>query len=63
MRCIRCGSRRIIKFIDGLGEKRIFCRNCGGSYLEESVLEFGSQARIKPLFKFIYTNPRALAIR
>jgi len=54
MRCIRCGSPRIIRFLDGMGERRIYCKDCRGSYLEEAVLEFG----IKPLKEFIYTNPR-----
>jgi hypothetical protein len=34
MRCVRCHSPRIIKFLDGFGNWRIFCRTC-----EESVLE------------------------
>lgn len=27
-KCIRCGSKRIIEFIDGFGDRRIFCRDC-----------------------------------
>jgi hypothetical protein len=34
MRCIRCHSPRIIRFLDGFGNWRVFCRTC-----EESVLE------------------------
>lgn len=34
MRCTRCHSPRLIKFIDGFGHKRVFCRDCGGSFLD-----------------------------
>jgi len=64
MKCLRCGSQRAFRFIDGTGHRRIFCRDCGASYLEESLLEFGIQKNLffekKILSKFVYTNPRAL---
>lgn len=28
MRCPRCNSLRLINFIDGFGNKRIFCKDC-----------------------------------
>jgi len=28
MRCIKCHSSRIIRFLDGFGEWRIFCKSC-----------------------------------
>ncbi len=34
MRCFKCHSPRIIKFIDGFGSWRIFCRTCQESFLE-----------------------------
>ena len=34
MRCIKCHSPRIIKFIDGFGNWRIFCRTCQENFLE-----------------------------
>ncbi|MCD6483249.1 MAG: hypothetical protein J7K83_03195 [Candidatus Aenigmarchaeota archaeon] len=29
MRCARCGSPRVVKFIDAFGNHRVFCRDCG----------------------------------
>jgi hypothetical protein len=34
MRCVKCKSHRIMKFIDGFGQSRCFCRSCGRSFLE-----------------------------
>jgi len=28
MKCLRCKSSRIIKFVDGFGEARIYCEDC-----------------------------------
>lgn len=28
MRCIKCGSERIVKFLDGFGKPRIYCKSC-----------------------------------
>ena len=36
MRCMLCNSHRLMNFIDGFGDKRIFCRSCGRSYLEKN---------------------------
>ncbi|MEM5793337.1 MAG: hypothetical protein QXY45_03195 [Candidatus Aenigmatarchaeota archaeon] len=38
MRCIRCHSPKIIKFIDGFGEPRVFCRDCNNSVLIKDIL-------------------------
>ena len=40
MKCLRCQSLRILKFVDGFGQKRVFCRKCGGSFLEMSALNY-----------------------
>lgn len=29
MKCVRCGSPRVIRFIDAFGGERVFCRDCG----------------------------------
>lgn len=49
MKCLTCKSPRIIKFIDGFGERRVFCKWCGNSFLEsifrlenqKNLVEFG----------------------
>jgi hypothetical protein len=46
MKCLRCKSVRTLKFIDGFGQRRIFCRNCGGSFLEDRVIKFNNQKNL-----------------
>lgn len=38
MHCHRCDSPRIIKFLDGFGSKRVFCKSCHESFLLEEVM-------------------------
>ncbi len=66
MKCIRCNSPRIIRFVDLQGVKRIYCKNCHASYPEEIVLEFGAQKKLsehKELQALFYFNPRAIVRR
>ena len=28
MKCIRCGSPRIVKFVDAFGYPRVYCEDC-----------------------------------
>ncbi|MCD6226682.1 MAG: hypothetical protein J7J93_02720 [Candidatus Aenigmarchaeota archaeon] len=58
MECQRCHSHRLIRFIDGFGNRRIFCRDCYASILESNILqgfqtklpEFGqSSPKISPI--------------
>ncbi len=37
MRCIKCRSPRIIRFLDGFGKWRIFCKSCQESI---TLMEF-----------------------
>ncbi len=37
MRCLRCNSPRILRFIDGFGVRRAFCRDCWMSIPESSL--------------------------
>jgi hypothetical protein len=60
MRCFRCKSSRLVKFIDGFGEKRVFCKNCWGSFLEESVVEFGAQKNLRDFKLIVHQNNRAI---
>lgn len=46
MKCLRCKSVRILKFIDGFGERRIFCKTCGGSFLENNTVKFNDQKNL-----------------
>lgn len=45
MRCLRCNSPRILRFIDGFGLKRVFCRDCWLS-IPESSLKFDLQKNL-----------------
>ncbi|TAL47886.1 hypothetical protein EPN87_01925 [archaeon] len=45
MECLRCKSPKIIKFVDGFGEKRLFCRGCWGSFIEQRFVD-ASQTRL-----------------
>ena len=38
MRCVKCHSPRIIKFIDGFGEDRVFCRTCQESMILKQAI-------------------------
>ncbi len=38
MRCVNCNSPRTIRFIDGFGEPRVFCKTCQESMLIENVI-------------------------
>ncbi|MBS3052219.1 MAG: hypothetical protein J4428_02525 [Candidatus Aenigmarchaeota archaeon] len=37
MKCYKCHSPRLIRFLDGFGKKRIFCRSCQESVLIEEI--------------------------
>jgi len=60
MKCIRCNSRRLIRFIDGFGERRIFCKSCWGSFTEESIVEFGVQKKLTEFKEIFYNNNKAI---
>lgn len=38
MECFKCGSFRIIRFVDGFGDKRVFCRGCTRSFLDGTFM-------------------------
>ncbi len=37
MQCYKCNSPRLIKFLDGFGNKRVFCKSCNESVLAEQI--------------------------
>lgn len=48
MACIKCGSERVIKFIDGLGKDRFYCKTCKKSYYPtKEVKEGETQLNLK----------------
>lgn len=49
-----------MKFIDGFGQRRMFCKRCGGSFLEEGIVEFGIQKRLQDFKLIIHDNGRAI---
>ena len=49
MQCAKCHSPRIIRFIDGFGEWRIFCRSCQESFL---IYKMNNLRDIKTLPEF-----------
>ncbi len=57
MKCPRCKYLRMMWFVDGFGERRIYCRMCGANFLEtefskpteqRNTLKFDSELRIPP---------------
>jgi len=62
MECTKCGSENTYRFTDAFGSKRAFCRRCSGSWLEQPVLEFGTDV-IKdqgPMKSSFHQNSRAM---
>ncbi len=57
MRCTKCGHV-MIRFVDGFGQRRVYCRHCYVSYVEDVAVEFGLQRTLK---NFAYSNPKAVA--
>jgi len=43
MQCIMCSSPKVMKFIDGFGNNRVYCKGCGRSFLENHFLKFRDQ--------------------
>jgi hypothetical protein len=52
-----------MKFIDGFGNKRVFCRNCGRSFLEHMNILPNGQKNLLKLESGIYYRPGAVSIR
>ena len=56
--CLRCKSIRITNFVDGFGEKRVFCRTCWLSSPQESFIKFGAQKRLHEFDAETYNKPK-----
>jgi len=55
---MKCGSLRMVKFVDGFGKRRIFCRGCWGSFIDLNQLN--GQTKLKDFDFNIYYNPQAI---
>lgn len=42
-----CKSSRTMRFLDGFGDKRVFCRGCGRSFLENVFVKLSQQRRLE----------------
>jgi len=51
VRCLKCNSPRIIKFLDGFGKDRLFCKEC-----QESILIDDVMVAQKNMMQFIQPN-------
>ena len=61
MKCVKCGSLRMTKFVDGFGKRRIFCKTCYGSFLDSTVFEnLPGQKNLLGLDVGVHYNPRAV---
>jgi hypothetical protein len=51
MNCIKCSSHRVIRFLDGFGKPRVFCKTC-----QESIplMEFEEINNMKKLWEFTH---------
>ena len=59
--CLRCKSTNTFRFLDAFGNRRIFCRRCSGSWLEQSVMEFGANLKDDKIMKLtFYQNNKAM---
>lgn len=63
MRCTHCKSIALIRFVDGFGQRRVFCRNCKISYIDRTIRSVGSQMSQRNLLSFkpeVYYRPEAV---
>jgi len=60
MECVKCGSLRMMEFMDGFGQRRVFCKGCGRSSLD--TRRFNELKIFQNLRQNVYYNSRA-AIR
>ncbi len=65
MNCIRCKSHRTMKFVDGYNQRRVFCRNCGRSFLETTPgkVPHSDQKNIMGFNAGVYYRPGVIPFR
>lgn len=47
MECRMCSSPRVMRFVDGFGDHRLFCKTCGRSFLEETLISHQGQKNLQ----------------
>ena len=47
MKCAMCKSPRTMKFVDAFGERRIFCKGCGRSFVEIQFMKILEQKNLQ----------------
>lgn len=47
MKCVKCNSPKILRFVDGFGDKRVFCHKCGRSFLENIFFRIAEQKNLQ----------------
>jgi len=50
----------VLKFVDGFGEHRVFCRRCGRSFLQNNFIRMGSQKNLIEFDNKLHYNPQAV---
>jgi hypothetical protein len=60
MECVKCGSLRMMEFMDGFGQRRVFCKGCWGSFIDVSFVDLDGQKNLKDFSLDIYYNPQAV---
>jgi len=50
----------MVKFIDGFGDRRLVCRKCWGSLLENGAVKINEQKRLGEFGPNVYYNPKAI---
>ena len=63
MNCLKCKSHRVMKFIDGFGNKRCFCRQCGSSFLEHSRVLPTGEKNLLGVDTGLYQRPGVRTLR
>ena len=58
MKCLLCESHKIIRFVDGFGDKRVFCKSCGRSFLENNFIRLSGQRKIPDFNPNLYFRPQ-----
>lgn len=56
MRCLLCNSRRVLRFVDAFGERRVFCKVCGRSFLENTIIKFKNQTNLLEFHSDTYSR-------
>lgn len=51
-----CSSPRTLRFVDGFGDRRVFCHKCGRSFLEDIFFKMAEQKNLHQFSLPSYQN-------